>query len=130
MLCVIFTNAMLLATGILLVLISILQYHNWWPLLTIVVHLLAILVPTACGQCMVDDTEHSIFGDAHHGDAAHAAWVLFGVLVIVGYAVPVELYRAHILPQVAACLTVAGGTTILGAVLLYVKIVYFSPTSD
>jgi O-antigen/teichoic acid export membrane protein len=131
---IIFANSVLLAIGISLVGISIAQYGNKWPILTIIVHLLAILFPTACNRCnSIDDGEYHIFGDTGNdwtNGITHISWVLFGLLVVVGYAVPVELFRAGQLKDVAVYLTVSGGTTILAAVLIYVKVIYFQESDE
>jgi len=122
---VIVINSILLAIGVSLVGVSVFAYGNKWPLLTIAVHLLAILFPTACGQCTLNADDMSFLSMEDDQSAIkHLSWVLFGMLVIVGYAVPVELYRAKELEQVAVWLTVVGGTTILSAVLIYVRVVY------
>ena len=124
---IIAANSILLAVGISLVCVSIFAYGNMWPILTIFVHMLAIFFPTLCGQCSHDD----MFGDENATNPlTHLPWVLFGLLVIVGYAVPVELFRANELNETAVYLTVAGGTTILCAVLIFVKVIYFQKSDN
>lgn len=127
---IIVANSILLAVGISLVCISIFAYGNSWPVLTIFVHLLAIVFPTLCGQCKSGDELDFMAVEESRNPLVHLPWVLFGLLVIVGYAVPVELYRAHQLNEKAVYLTVSGGTTILAAVLVFVKVIYFQPSIE
>jgi len=120
----IFFNSVFLATGIMLNLISCIQFNNWWPLLTILINLMAITFPTLCGGCSFYDDDLFAEQDGQI-TLASLSWMFLGIFIVIGYAVPVELYRSHSISQTGVFLTLAGGTIILAAVLLFVRLIYF-----
>lgn len=123
-LALILLNATLLAGGIILILVSCVQFNNWWPFLTIFVNAFAILFPTFCGGCsMSDDAE---WDDREGGvSPATISWVFLGFFIVIGYAIPVELFRTHLLTESGVMFTVSGGTIILAAILIFVRLIYF-----
>jgi len=121
----IFLNSVFLASGIILNLVSCVSYNNWWPLLTIFINLLAITAPTLCGGCNQQD--ESFYSDQEgQVTLASLSWVMLGAFVIAGYAIPIELFRAKIITQTGVLLTLSGGTVILAAVLIFVRLIYFT----
>lgn len=118
-LAIVFGNATILATGILVVLVACFQYNNFFPLLTILSNLAAISQLMMCGSC---NTSSSYSND--DDSPVHVSWLLFGLFVIIGYAVPALLYRANQVPDIALYLSWIGGTTILTSMIIYMRIIY------
>ena len=118
-LAVVFGNASILATGILIVLIACFQYNNFFPLLTILANLVAIAQLMMCGSC---NTQPSYYNsdDSQH----HVSWLLFGLCIVIGYAIPSLLYRANQIPEIALYFSWIGGTTILTSMIIYMRIIY------
>lgn len=117
-------NSSLLAAGIILILIPCIQYGNWWPLLTIFVHFFAVIFPVMCGGCSFGSDNWSYSG----GDEtlAMVSWLLVGIFVVLGYAMPAILLRGGMIPKTGLILSFAGGTTILLSILFFVRVVYFT----
>lgn len=121
----IFLNSVFLASGLILNLVSCISYNNWWPLFTIFVNLLAIAAPTLCGGCATYDDE--FYAEAEgQVTLASLSWVILGAFIIVGYAIPIELFRARAVSQTGVLLTLSGGTVILASVLVFVRLIYFT----
>ena len=118
-------DAIFLSVGIMLILISSIRYDNWFPLLTIFVHCFAIFIPTFCpGGCSME--EDNVWGDEDvSASPAAIAWILLGIFIVVGYAIPVELFRTNSLSEKGVYFTLTGSTTILAAVLIFVRLIYF-----
>ena len=123
---ILISNSIFCAVGILLILISCIQYTTWWPLLTIAVHGLAVLFPVMCGGCQFDNSSPFDTGDQIAVDCALISWLLVGILGITGYAIPSILLRASLIPEVGLIFTFAGGTVILISILIFVRAVYFA----
>lgn len=51
------------------------------------------------------------------------SWLLFGVCLTIGYGIPIELWRVKTLSLVPMFLTLGGGTVILIAILIFVKVI-------
>jgi len=120
----IIADAILLSVGIMLILISAIRLANWWPFLTIFVHGFAIFLPTFCpGGCSTEDDD--LWGDDESSAPASIAWILLGIFIVIGYAIPVELFRTKTLSQTGVYLTLSGSTTILASVIIFVRAIYF-----
>jgi len=134
-LALILSNALLLSTGIILILVSCIQYDNWWPFLTIFVNMFAIFFPTFCGGCALGDSdEYGSMWNEGDNDAsvtpASISWLFLGFFIIVGYAIPIELFRGNLITEQGVYLTVSGGTTILAAILIFVRLILFKKDRD
>jgi len=125
---ILIANAILLASGIMLVLVSAVQYTNFWPFIIIFVNMFAIMWPTLCGGCSLQE-EFSYQGNEGSITPGSVSWVLLGFFVTVGYAIPIELFRANKLTETATYLTLAGGTTMLAAILVFIRVLYFEKDS-
>jgi hypothetical protein len=128
--------SILCATGIVLIMIACIQYSSWWPLMTIFFHSLAILTPVFCGGCASgtggagsNDWSMDTNGDIEK-HCGLISWLLVGIFSIFGYAVPSLLLRKHLIAQSGLLFTFAGGTTILIAILIFTRVVYFSKSAD
>lgn len=122
---IVFFNALLLSAGILTVLVSCLQYANWFPILTIVVNMIAVLQLMMCGSCSGYQESHSFMGESDgRAVAIQVSWMMFGLLIITGYAVPGLLFRAQLVPDVALYFSWIGGTIILAAMIIYLRLIW------
>ena len=106
-----------------MVLVACFQYGNFFPILTIFINLMAIMQLMLCGACASDASGYT-WDSPHQEAAVHVAWWIFGLFVILGYAIPALLYRASVVPTVALYLTWTGGTTILAAMIVYMRLIY------
>lgn len=122
-------NATFLASGIILILVSCVQFDNWWPFMTVFINMFAIFCPTFCGGCTLDP---SSLWDEREGEVSLGAfsWLCLGFFVVVGYAIPVELYRSKVLSETGVYLTLSGGTVILAAILIFVRLIFFKKDQD
>lgn len=107
-------NSALLAGGILIVLITCFEWHNFYPLLTILVDVLAITQLMMCGTTTDSDEGHL---------GIQLSWMLFGLFVVTGYAVPALLWRDGAIPEQALYFTWGGGTVILASMIIYMKLI-------
>ena len=105
-------NSILLAIGLLLVLFGCIVYSTWWPTLTVLVFVAGIFFPTVSGSCQITEEEETI--------GYHLSWVIVGIFLVVGYTIPVELFRVGIMTVGGMAMTVSGGTTILAAIALFI----------
>lgn len=124
---IVLVNSVLLAAGILLVLVACFQYSNFFPFLTIIINTLAVLQLMICGACSGNDDDAGGFGD--HTEYQYMAgvqlsWWIFGMLIVMGYAIPSLSYRAGDFAEVALYLTWGGGTIIVTAMIVYMKLLY------
>ena len=128
---IIICNAILLSSGIMLILVSSVQYTNFWPLITVFVDIFALFFPTFCNGCdMGDDDDFSWGGGGGRYDEDRISegaisWVLLGIIVMIGFAIPIELFRVHKLSEIGAYLTVSGSTVILSSIVIFVRVIYF-----
>jgi len=112
---ILISNSVLCAGGVIMVLVSCIQYNLWWPLLTIAMHGLAVVFPSC--NCSSND-ENSVAGQV--------AWLFVGLFVTFGYAIPSILYRGGLMPEIGLILTLCGGTVILVSILIFVRTVYYT----
>ena len=119
-------NSVLLAAGTLIVLIACFQYNNYFPLLTILCDVFAILILMMCGSCSAEDDVLTSFDTDMNLRALgiQLSWMLFGLFIIFGYAVPSLLFRAAKIPDVALYFSWGGGTVILASMIIYLKVIY------
>lgn len=122
----ILSNAIFLSTGIILILVSCIQFDNWWPFLTVFINMFAIFFPTFCGGCSMDEFNFSSWDeDSDRITPASLSWLCLGFFIIMGYAIPIELYRGNLLSEQGVYLTLSGGTVILASILIFVRVIYF-----
>lgn len=119
---ILIVNSIFCAIGILLILISCIQYSTWWPIMTITVHALAVVIPLVFAN---NNNEFSM-DDQVSVNCSMVAWLFVGIFVITGYAIPSILRRADVIPEVGLILTFVGGTVILMSILIFVRAVYFA----
>jgi len=117
-------NAMLMASGILMIIIPSVIYDNYYALLSILVFSVSLIFPIMCNACSIGSGTHdSVFdGDAEE-TGRMLSWLLLGIFVTVGYSIPFELWRSHKMSAVGMGLTMGGGTVILTAVLIFSQVV-------
>ena len=125
---ILFANAILAASGIMLVLVSAFQYSNFWPIVIIVIDIFAVTWPTMCGGCSISDDDY--YGSSYSDGHASFSWVLLGIFITVGYAIPIELYRTNSLTEMATYMTILGGTIILASILMYIRFESFEKDSN
>lgn len=100
---VIIANSILLATGLLLLLFACILYSTWWPSLIILVFALGLAIPMLFGLL------------------ESLSWVFVGIFLVIGYTIPVELFRKRIFSEGGITMTIIGGSTIIlaGIIFLY-----------
>ncbi len=137
---VIIANAIVLAAGLVAIMIACIQYQTAWPLLSVLVIFMSIIMPIICGGCTVtggsggggdvswleDDDSGGVGGDC----GADLAWVMLGMFVVAAYAVSVELYIGGVIPAMGVYLTLGGITVIQVTVLIFVRAVYFKKSDE
>lgn len=111
-------NSALLAAGILIVLITCIEWDNYYPLFTVLCDVAAITQLMLCGTC---HAAHD-YGDEYQFPAQFS-WMVFGLLLIFGYAIPSLLWRAGSIPDVALYWTLGGSTVIVSAMMVYMKLI-------
>ena len=128
---ILFANAILAASGIMLVLVSAFQYNNFWPIIIIIIDLFAVAWPSICGGCSMDE-HNTLYGSGFEENEGPASisWILLGFFVTIGYAIPIELYRTKSLSQIPTYMTILGGTIILSSVLVYIRFETFEKSSN
>jgi len=115
-------NSILLAGGILLIIFCCLLYNTWWPLFIVLAVAMAVAFPVLMSGCQFDSSESSsLFADDDHDGIAVLSWIATGVLVIIAYAIPVELFRAQLVPAGGVYFSAGGGTIVLLAILLFCR---------
>jgi hypothetical protein len=126
-----FFSALLLSSGIVLVLFASIHYSNIYPLLSILVFMVAVFGTVIAGgcQCGQSGMEH-LFSEEYEALGPKLSWVIFGTLVVLGYSIPVELFRGHYIPDVAVYMTLSGSTVVLASIFMFVKLIYFVGDSD
>lgn len=119
--------AFLFGCGIMLVLFSSLYFNSWWGFLTIFVNILSVCIPWVFGECGSNsDMDMSFYGDT--GDSLTAgmlSWAMMGFFIVIGYFVPIEMYRANILKEASVFITMAGGTLLLISIVVFFRVLYF-----
>lgn len=117
-------NSAFLASGILLIIFSCIIYGTWWPLMMIFVFAASIIFPTICGACKIEDSND--FMDPDRDEIGPMlAWFMVGLFLVIGYAIPIELLRKQAFELGGVYMSTGGGTIILFAIILFVKIVYY-----
>jgi hypothetical protein len=110
----IIANSILLSAGLLLLIFTCILHQTGWPLLCVVAFVLAISLPLLSGSFQITEEEH---------DGYRLSWVLAGILIVVGYTVPIELFRKGVFSsEVGLIMTICGGTAILMAIMFFSKI--------
>lgn len=117
-------NAILMATGILMIIIPSVIYNNYWALLSILVFSVSLIFPIMCNACSIGAGPANVFGDEGNGELGPMlSWLLLGVFVTIGYSIPFELWRSGLVNVIGMGLTMGGGTVILAAVLIFSQVV-------
>lgn len=120
----IISNSALLATGILLIIFSCVIYETWWPLMMIFVFSASIIFPSMCDSCRIESSQD--FADPDRDEIGPMlSWVFVGIFLVVGYAIPIELLRRNAFSLGGVYMSVGGGTIIIMAIILFVKIVFY-----
>lgn len=115
------SNAVLFSIGIMMILFSSIQYGQWWSFMTVFVTVIGIAAPFLLGGCAFDDYTQSSSGPF--------SWLILGFFVILGYAIPVEMFRAKSINQVGIYLTLGGVTIILASLIIFFRLLYFEKNS-
>lgn len=126
-------NSILLACGILMIFINCIIYQNWWPVFSIVVFCGGLCFPILCNACSLSASESDMFlfdtqDSAQMGGIL--SWLLFGICITIGYGIPIELWRVHTMSLTPMFLTIGGGTVILAAILIFVKVIEIKKDSS
>ena len=117
-------NSMLLAAGILLIIFSCILNDNWWSLMMIFFFFFSVIFPGMCNAYRVEDNQDFVDSDRDE-IGPMLGWFLVGVFIVMGYAIPLELLRKHILEMTGYWMSVGGGTVMLMAIILFIKILYY-----
>ena len=111
--------ALFLGSGILMILLaaSLDSYHSLW---TVFLDCFALMWPTLCDGCN--------FTDIHHHDYSNPlenmkdfGFFLAGAFILAGFILPIYLHHIRVLSLAASILSLAGGTLILSAALIFMK---------
>lgn len=116
------SNALVLASGILMIVIPAVIFNNYWPLLSILVFCISLVFPFLCGAFEIG-ASNSWGGDEGTQELGPMlSWVILGVFVTIGYAVPFELWRSDSVNAIGMGLTMGGGTVIMVAILVFTQL--------
>lgn len=119
-------NAMLLGGGILLIIFACSLSHNWWGLLMLLFFGMASFFPLVGGSYKIEEHDDPTKDEL----GPMLMWFLASIFVGLGYVVSIELIRKGIFGMASLWMSVSGGTAILCAVVVFVKIVFYSDPSD
>jgi Vacuolar protein sorting 55 len=112
--------SILLACGVLMIVIPSIIIHNYWSLLSIFIFGTSLIFPVLCNACNLSDQAHYMFDSVEQAELGGSlSWLICGILITVGYAVPFELWRVGDMPLVEFLLTAGGGTVMIVAILLF-----------
>jgi hypothetical protein len=113
--------SILLACGILMIIIPSIIIHNYLSMISICIFSLCLIFPFLCNACSISNTTDAyLFDNSAQAELGGTlAWLLSGILVTIGYAVPFELWRVGRMPLVEFLLTAGGGTVIMVAILTF-----------
>jgi Vacuolar protein sorting 55 len=89
---------------------------------------MAIVQLMMCGSCNSGESSDGMYSFDTSVDmgivAVQISWLLFGLLIVGGYATPALLYRAAVVPDVALYFAWAGGTVILASMIIYLRLIW------
>ncbi|TPX65489.1 hypothetical protein SpCBS45565_g05137 [Spizellomyces sp. 'palustris'] len=112
--------AFLLATGILLVILSCALYENWLPLLVVLTYVLAPIPNMMC-QRIAQGGGRDIWADSSdHRGILEAGYFITAFFVVSGFGLPVVLAHANKIAFEAMILSFTGGLLVYGTILGYV----------
>ena len=87
-----------------------------------------IFLLTACGSLRISgitEADMSFLDDSDGGWRHRLSFSLAAALTTLGFFIPVTLVRNQVLQLSGLYMTISGGTVILMACILFVKIVYY-----
>jgi len=117
-------NSIFLSCGILMIIIPCILVTNWWPLLSIFVFASSFIFPFFSGTFSLNEHDAYLYDDPSQQDlGAMVAWLTVGIMITVGYCIPIELFRLSLMPLVEMLLTIGGGTVILASIALFAIVV-------
>jgi hypothetical protein len=120
---IIVSISVFLSLGILMIIIPCILAANWWPLLSIFVFLFSFGFPILTNSCAFGgstDSADFLYDNTDSRDlAALVSWFATGIMITIGYAIPVELFRVSDMILVEMLLTIGGGTIILSSIILF-----------
>lgn len=119
------SNSLLLAAGILLVVFACILYHTGWPLLMILCFSGGIFILTLCGSLRISGLTEDLFGEGEGSWRHRFSYALASALTTLGFFIPVTLLRKQVFQLGGLYMSISGGTVILMACILFVKIVYY-----
>lgn len=112
--------SIVLAGGILMIIIPCAIIGNWWPLLSILFFCISLIFPIMCGACQFGSKEPDFLYDNDFTELGGTlAWLLTGIVITIGFAIPFELFRLGSMALLEFLMTCGGATVILGAVLIF-----------
>lgn len=117
-------NSALLAAGVLLIVFSGALYHNWWPLMMIFVFLISAAFPLMCSGCKVE-TVNDFMDSSRDEIGPMLGWFMVGLFLVIGYSIPIELVRKGLFHETGFWMSMSGGTVILMAMVLFIKILFY-----
>ena len=89
--------SILLACGVLMIIIPSIIVHNYWSLLSIFIFATSLIFPVLCNACNLSNEAHYMFDSVEQAELGGAlSWLIAGILITIGYAVPFELSLIHI----------------------------------
>ena len=84
----------------------------------------SIIFPTICGACKFEDP-HEYMDSERDEIGPMLAWFMVGLFLVMGYSIPLELLRKSAFALEGVLMSMGGGTIILCAIVLFVRIIYY-----
>lgn len=105
-----------LALGFLLVILSCALYHNYYPLLDILIFLLAPLPHSLFGKGSLDGAD---FMSENAGEAQDLGHFLTGLFVTSGVALPTVFYHCRLIGLMSCIMCTTGGLVIYSSIVVF-----------
>ncbi|KAI8914952.1 hypothetical protein PhCBS80983_g05940 [Powellomyces hirtus] len=113
--------ASLLATGILLTILSCALYGNWLPILVPLTYMMAPLPNMLCQRIAGGGGGRDIWSDSSdHRGVLETGYFVTSFFVVSGLGLPYVLSHAGIIAPEAMYLSIAGGLLVYGTILGYI----------
>ncbi|KAI5066778.1 hypothetical protein GOP47_0017306 [Adiantum capillus-veneris] len=108
--------ALMLAASITLQILACALYHNWWPMLTLIMYVLIPMPFLFFGGGSIE-----AMSSMEAGEWANIAKFLMGFSVVGSLGIPSILYHAQIIDAAAMCMAFASFFVLMITVLLLAK---------
>ncbi|AQZ15127.1 VPS55 (YJR044C) [Zygosaccharomyces parabailii] len=105
-----------LALGFLLVILSCALFHNYYPLLDVLIFLLAPLPNSLFGKGSLDGAD---FMSESAGEAQDLGHFLTGMFVTSGVALPAVFYHCRLIGLMSCIMCTTGGLVIYSSIVVF-----------